>query len=165
MPLFEVDNTSWNDDFRIADDLVLRSIILLMRNVLEFLSLIGSEHLVLDRMSHALLAACASFGMNLLLILIFLDLLLLLQLFGNDGLEILHVGVILLGDLSLFGVSNFGNLLVHIDLLFKLVELLQKVVQLAVNTFGFLHDHPPIVISLVNLQFLRPANLFVFCFL
>ena len=76
--LFEVNNTSWNNYLRIADNLVFRSILVLMGNVLEFLSLISSEHLVLNRVSHALLAACTIFGVKLLLILIILDLLLLL---------------------------------------------------------------------------------------
>ena len=76
--LFEVDNASRNNDFRVAGDLVLRSILFLMGNALEFLSLISSEHLVLDGVSHALLAAGASLAVKLLLILIFLDLLLLL---------------------------------------------------------------------------------------
>ena len=75
MSLFEVDNAPWNNDFGIAENLVFWSVVFLMGNVLEFLSLISSEHLVLDRVSYALLASCTIFRVKILL---FLYLLLLL---------------------------------------------------------------------------------------
>ena len=79
--LFEINNTSWNNYLRIADNLVFLSIFVFMRNVLEFLSLISSLNLVFDHVSHALLAACTIFGVKILLILIIKYLLLLLKLF------------------------------------------------------------------------------------
>ena len=63
---FEVNITSLNNYLRIADNLVSRSILVLMGNVLESMYLISSKHLVLDRVSHALLTACTIFEVELL---------------------------------------------------------------------------------------------------
>lgn len=158
MSLFEVYYASRDDNLRITNNLILTpNLIFLMRNMLEFLALICSEHLVFDCVSHTLFAAGAVFGMLFLLILILLNLRLFLELFRDYCLEVLHIGVVFFGDLALLCISHFRNLLIHIYLLLKLIEFLQEVVELAVEAFGFLDEHSPVIISLIDLQLL-PNN-------